>query len=108
MRDFVRSGWLSTIVIVLSWILLFGDGVLLHPGSNEGTMWFDLGEFVNGCVRHRLATRDIANRLAYTLSIAGGAKGRLKPANPSHCFEELVSNPGSNPCPGPYPIVETS
>jgi len=42
MRDFVRSGWLSTIVIVLSWILLLVMVFFYIRALMKEPMWFDL------------------------------------------------------------------
>ncbi len=43
MRNLVRSGWVSTILIVLSWILLLLIAFFYIPGSNEGTHVVRLG-----------------------------------------------------------------
>jgi hypothetical protein len=41
MRNLVRSGWVSTILIVLSWILLLLIAFFYIPALMKEPMWFD-------------------------------------------------------------------
>jgi hypothetical protein len=41
MRNLVRSGWVSTILIVLSWTLLLLIAFFYIRSLIEGTMWLD-------------------------------------------------------------------
>jgi hypothetical protein len=41
MRNFVRSGWVSTILIVLSWILLLLIAFIYIRTLMKEPLWFD-------------------------------------------------------------------
>ena len=43
MRNFVRSGWVSTILVVLSWILLLLIAFFYIRALMKESMWFDKG-----------------------------------------------------------------